>query len=342
MTVLTRSNDQNTITWGERLIRLLLAASITLVAFAQAHAQDMASKLSVVVSPVSQIKDAEITLGVISRISNSYSEYEKLAEHLSAISLGEAPAPRTKKTIPGVKILEAIEKAGIPLDSIGYSIPQVVLIERLGHVIEADEVLNSVRESLVKDNTLDVQVREVSWNTDQVIPEGERRFEVEKIGGPQAGKIPLRLTAFVNEIPAARFLATAVVDDWREVPVMNKTLERGMLISPEDVEMVRLNLFKQPPDVADSLGGVIGRRTKQSLQAGETIKKSSIDIPPVIPKGKKIKMVFNNGALKATAVGVAVEDGFERSSIAVRNESSKKVVRARVVNANEVEVGVHE
>lgn len=323
------------------LMRLLAAAGITLTAFAHANGEDeLHVRPTLMINAKVLIKEHEITLGRIARLSNQYPEFEKLISQISAISLGEAPPPKTSVTVPGVKILSALEKAGIPLDAIGYSIPKAIVVEREGHAIEREELIDQVRRVLIKDPSLDLQIRDVVCTSLQVVPAGERTFEVERVGAAQGGKMPLRITAFVDNVPAARFLATAVVDDWREVPVLNKNLERGMLISPQDVEVVRLNLFKQPPGIADSLVSVIGRRVKQNLQAGETIQKAFIDIPPVIPKGKKVRMIFDNGPLQATAMGVATEDGFEKGEIAVRNESSRKVVRARVIDQERVEVGL--
>jgi flagella basal body P-ring formation protein FlgA len=50
-------------------------------------------------------------------------------------------------------------------------------------------------------------------------------------------------------------------------------------------------------------------------------------------------MVFRRGRLEATATGIALEDGAIEQEISVRNESSKKVVRARVSEKGVVFVG---
>lgn len=320
------------------VLRIFTALLLTLSLVFEANAQGINSRPKLVIPAEVSVNTASIKLGDIARITSTYGEFDKLVDALNQVPLGDAPAPSMKTNIPGPKILSAIQNAGISLDAVGYSIPQVVVVERKGHVLTAEEVLPSVREALTKDTTLDLLVREVSWSNAQVVPEGLSSYSVERLGRPEGGKVPLRISVAVGGQPAARFLATAMVDDWREIPVLNKSLERGMLISPEDVAVVRMNLFKQPPNVADDVKDVVGRRAKQRLAAGETIKKHLIDIPPVIPLGKSIKVIYRSGGFSASASGVAMEDGFEDSVIKVKNDSSRRVLKARVINAEQVEV----
>lgn len=292
----------------------------------------------VIVKPFATVKGEEIRLGDIAVITAKDEAYKKLVKDLSELRIDEAPPPRTKIGIPGAKVLSAIESLGVQLDTIGYSVPQIVQVERAGRVLGNDEIMVEARSFLSRDPKLDVQVRELTTESAQILPDGRATFEFERLGEPSGGKIPLRVLVRVDERPAARFMATAVVDDWREVPVLNKPLERGMLIGPTDIELVRLNMFKQPSDVADSLDDVIGRAVKNRIAAGETLRKSLIDIPPLVTQGKRISLLYRAGALSATATGIALEDGLRGDTIRVRNESSKKIVKAKIQTADQVEV----
>ena len=320
------------------VVRVLLTAILSLFALQQARADETDVRPRLFIKAHVVVEGERVTLDDIAKIVSTHDEVQELVRDLKKVDLGEAPAPRLSLTLPGQQILNSIESYGIPLDAFGYSIPQSVEIERAGRVLEKDEVTAAARASLEGLPDLDVQIREVVWTHGQVIPVGTTAIEVNTMGKPSAGKLPLQVLVSVNDRPAARFLATAVVDDWRSVPVLTTTIERGMLISPDDVEMVRLNMFKQPADTVDRIKAVVGRRARNRLQAGSVIRKSLVDIPPVIPKGKRVTMVFRSGALEATASGIALEDGHEDGVIRVKNENSRRVVRANVINPNEVEV----
>ncbi len=320
------------------LLRLILAAALCLGAHLEAHADQVDVRPRVYLGENAEVESGRIRLGEIARIVSKHKEIAELVEDLKNVDLGESPAPRLRVSIRGQEILEKIEAQGIPLDAFGYSIPQVVEVERKGRVLRREEVQKAARAVVEQDPSLDVQIREVMWTHGQVIPTGETDIEVDTMGRPGSGKLPLRVVVRVAGKPAARFLATAVVDDWREVPVLTSTVERGMLISPDDVELVRLNMFKQPADTVDKLKSVVGRRAKNRLRAGSVIRRSLVDIPPMIEKGKSVTMVFRSGVFEATATGVALDDGHEHGVIRVKNDSSRRIVQANVLNPNEVEV----
>ena len=312
------------------LFSIMQVLLVTSFAFAEEN------RPTVIVVPQVKISGSNITLGDVANIIYEGEDKEQRIHELGEIPLGESPSPKGRLTISGAKILQHIEDSGIPRESIGYSIPHTVVVERLGRSIEAAELLPVVRDVLARKASYDLQVREVILKRSQVIPVGESEYDIQMLGKPQGGKIPIRIAAFVDKEPAARFLATAMVDDWREVPVLKNTLERGMLISADDLEVVRLNLFNQPRDVASETQEVIGRRVKSRLRAGDVVRKSTIDIPPTIPRGKEVTMVFQKGVFKATAVGKALDDGLEGEFIRLRNIDSKKVLRAKIVSADEV------
>ena len=230
-----------------------------------------------------------------------------------------------------------IDENGILVTSDGYQVTPAITLpaDTIGVTIAADGNV-SVKQpgSTAAANVGQIQIARFPN------PAGAARYSIERLGEPSAGKLPLRVTVFVDDLPASRFVATAVVDDWREVPVLNRTLERGMLISPEDVEVVRLNLFKQPADVSSDIDEVVGKRVKTRINAGETVRRSVVDIPPLIPQGKKILMLFRGAGVTASATGMALDAGLKGNMIRVRNESSKRVVRAKVLTEEEVEVAV--
>jgi flagella basal body P-ring formation protein FlgA len=322
---------------GTALIGLILLTAST-----PAHAERalIDSRPKIFVNPQAIVRGEKVYLGDIAKITAKAPEHARLVADLKALFIAEAPPPKLRTGIPGAKILSLIEAQGIQANTLAYSIPQIVELERAGRVLGKDELMDDVRVILGRDPTLDIQVREVSWENAQILPLGVTTFEIERLGEPSAGKVPLRVLAKVDGAPAARFMVTAIVDDWRSVPVLKKTLERGMLITPQDVELVRLNMIKQPQDVADTLDDVLGRAVKSRLNAGETLRKGLIDIPPLVPQGKQVVLVFRSGVLQATATGVALDNGLRGEIIRVKNESSKKVVRAKILNESELEVQV--
>ncbi|OVE80208.1 flagella basal body P-ring formation protein FlgA [bacterium J17] len=322
----------------DRLFAYALGLTMLVLSVACIATESQAERPTVVLRPEVTVKGSQITLGEIAQVRAKAEEFAEVVRVLQGISLGKSPPPRMSTSLSGKKILAAIEAQGIELDTLGYSVPKVVRVTRAGRVVGEDEVLAKVRDVFAKDNSLDLRVRKVSWKNSQVIPSGETGIDVSRLGKPSRGKVPLRVLVSVDGEPAARFMATAIVDDWREVPVLNRTLERGMLITSDDLEMVRLNLFKQPEDIASQISQVLGRAVKNRISAGEVIRKSRIDIPPTIAKGKKVTIHYQIPGFAASAEGVAVDNGLIGETIRVRNTSSSRLVQGKVISDSQVKV----
>jgi flagellar basal body P-ring formation protein FlgA len=281
--------------------------------------------------------DAEsITIGDIAKLHGNHKEFIELMDEIRSIPLGIQLRPLAHITLPGSTILDTIEKKGIPLDAFGYSIPVEIKITRGGRLIAHEEVLNAARLHLHADPNLEINVKGVEWDSEQLLPNGESRIEVESLGAPDRGKLPIRVSAFSKDQVQSRFLATALVDDWRSVPVIRGRLDRGTVITSSDIQIVRTNLATLPIDVVLSPDEITGRRTTRSLASGNPVRKSDVDFPPIIERGKLVKMIYKSGGLTASATGIALEAGLDEEVIQLRNERSNKLVKGRIINAEEV------
>ncbi len=299
-----------------------------------ATAQEYRPRLSIA-SEV-QVNSETVLLGDIASIEGRFEEFETLLNDLKGTTLGVKLRPLENITIPGTKILESIEAQGIPLDAFGYSIPVEIKIIRGGRSISKEEVLSAAKAQLQSDLTLEIAVKGVEWETDQVIPAGETTYHIETLGAPDRGKMPIRVTARQKDQASARFLATALVDDWKSIPVVRGRLDRGSVIGAADIQVIRTNLATLPIDIALSPEEITGKRVIKSLSSGEPVRLSDLDIPPVIERGKLVKMIYKSGGLTATASGISMEPGFSDNVIQVRNDRSNKIVKGKVLNAEEV------
>ncbi len=329
-------NGLRMISLGRCLRDGLTAVSLLVVILvSEAAAAELYRRVSFMVRPEAVVRGEQITLGEISKFGATEKEFDVLLQSLKSLKIADSPAPKTRVNILGATILARIEEAGFPKEQIGYAIPRSITVERDGRSVTKDEVLAEVKARIWERKTADIQVRDVDWASTQIVPIGSTVVKVEILGEPMSGKIPLRAEILVDEKPAARFLATAIADDWREIPVVNRDIDRGALINPEDLQLVRINLAQHPTDTVSNAKDLFGMRAKAKISAGEVVRKSEVDIPPVIAKGKRIVVTYDRGLLRATATGIALEDGFEGSRITIRNELSKKIVMGRVKNAEE-------
>lgn len=320
-------------------IRFFAAALGLVSAASWLEADSIYSRPTILVAPEAHVRGDKVTLRDIAKINASDQRDATIVTALSNISLGLAPEPDKTRELNGLEILSAIEHAGIQIESIGYSIPETVKISREGRYLDKSEVFNAVEAKLRADDPqMAITLHDVQWSTAPVMPLGKVDFDVHRLGEQAGGKIPLRIEARVNGVGAGNFLATAVADAWKTIPVVSEALDRGRLIGEENIQLVPVNVFQYPSDIVGSQEEVLGKRVKNRLMAGQPVRKSSIDVPPVIPRGKRVHIIFDNGLMRASATGVAMQDGFEGGIIKVKNESSQKIIQGRILSEHEVEV----
>jgi len=83
---------------------------------------------------------------------------------------------------------------------------------------------------------------------------------------------------------------------------------------------------------------IVGTQAAHNLQMGRNIGYSSVKRPPLIDQGDRILIVAEKGSMRITTPGLARKGGFKDAVIPVMNLQSNKVIYARIVDKNTVEV----
>ena len=146
----------------------------------------------------------------------------------------------------------------------------------------------------------------------------------------------LILLADGQKVQEARF--NARLEIYADVVVAKNYLPRHQIVEEKDVQVINKNITMQPPDVVTDLKDVLGKRTTLSINNQETLRRSMVEVPPLVKKGDRVILLVERDHFRITAQGEVREDGREGDRIRVVNTSSKKEVYGRVLDAQTVEV----
>ncbi len=113
----------------------------------------------------------------------------------------------------------------------------------------------------------------------------------------------------------------------------------GKLIQKNQVRLKSSEDSLLDEATARNLDEVIGFMPKTFLRAYLPIRKNQIAAPPDVAKGELVNVQVNSGAAHLVVQGKAQSEGVRGSTILIRNLSSGKDFRARVVGKNQVVVG---
>ena len=120
------------------------------------------------------------------------------------------------------------------------------------------------------------------------------------------------------------------------VPV--EEIAKGEEITEDKLELVpmRLNRIKDADITAKEK--LVGMEAKRTLKPGRLINERDIGSKIIMKKGALVTSIYRSKGLQITAQAIAQEDGAKGELIKVENTKSGKKFRARVVDAETVEV----
>ena len=124
---------------------------------------------------------------------------------------------------------------------------------------------------------------------------------------------------------------------FQEAVIVKQSVRRGETITATDiqVEKVDVSLLRGIPFKDADL--LIGSKAKNTLNAGTIINSDNVC---VVCKGDSVSITASNSAIAVIMSGVALTDGSIGERIRVQNSASKRIVEAKVVNEDTVEVGI--
>ncbi len=284
-----------------------------------------------------------IRLSDIADISSPLNIEQDALVALRKIVIEKSPAPGKVLLLTAENIIGRMKEAGVDLSKVGYLFPRQIEVARASRLLGTDEIRNAVEEFL-KTRSAEIKLNSIDYADDVFVVPGITKIEALKSINARPGFINIELKATVspseiNELPEeTRFRVDASVDEWLEVPVATRPITKGALVEPGDVAMARLNLAAIPKDAAINQTRVIGLETKQNIGFGEVFRQNKLILPAVIDTGSKVNMRFRQGILEVVAKGTAIEAGTVGQAIKIRNDSSKKLIIGRVIEAGLVEV----
>ena len=169
------------------------------------------------------------------------------------------------------------------------------------------------------------------------VPEGAK--EVIRLKYPlRAGSNAILIDYSFRGRLIARVRILGYVEVMLPVVVLKHPLPRHTIIRAEDIATEMRPLTRLAKDVLFKPKEAIGLRTKISLQAGRVLRRSALEVPPVIKRGSLVRIVAEGENFMITAIGEARQDGRPGEIIRVRNLSSKREIFAQVVDEKTVKV----
>lgn len=287
-------------------------------------------KTVVIVPPEVEVTKDWITLGEIAHIQG---DDPGQVLQLKGISLGRAPLPGNHRFIRRAQIEARLK--GVELRC-PLRVKVLRAYQRIPAAKVAEIVTRYLRGRLPFAERVEILNLRVRGNV--ILPRGPWDYLVLERSRRPLGKVSL-VVLFRCQGHQRRALVEAEVRAWAKVVVASRRLPRYHLLQEGDVRLEERELSRLLDFLTDPRQ-LLGKRTKVSIPKGAVLRWDQVEVPPVVKRGKVVTILLETPYIRATALGVAVEDGRCGEVIRVRNLSSQREVFAEVLDRSTVRVSL--
>ena len=175
---------------------------------------------------------------------------------------------------------------------------------------------------------------------DVKLPEGE--VEVRTNLPAQISYIsltPVRATIYVSGRAFRTVAFTASVKVYETVLVASHDLRIEVPVTASDFHAAEVAVDGRNEFVKD-VNEIVGLVPHRFIRGGSPISKGYFQQPVAVNSGQRVTIVLNWRGIRASARGIALTRGRVGSLIKVKNEISEKVLTAKVIDSQTVEVSM--
>ncbi|AZL15663.1 flagellar basal body P-ring formation chaperone FlgA [Rickettsiales endosymbiont of Stachyamoeba lipophora] len=132
---------------------------------------------------------------------------------------------------------------------------------------------------------------------------------------------------------------TGKYDYQTSIPVFNKEIKQGDLISKHDIDNMYIPASKiNSKHIIQDPKQIIGMKAKVSIKVASPIHNREITVPLLIEKNAPLHVIYQAKNLKLKMQAIALTNGSLGDIVSVRNARSNAILNAKVIGNNLVQI----
>ncbi len=320
---------------------MLKRLGLCLVAILLLAAPAAAAGLTVTVSAESTVVGPVMTLGELADIAGDDKDRIKA---LAAAKLGNAPSPGHRVVLSGDILMTRLGGTGLDFSDVSWQVPANIVVTTAAQTVSGEQLAEAAGEALRRQlgsGDGDTAISLMGSPADALVPLGRVEMKAEAAGGIRFNAPTTVVVAInVDGRPITSVSLRYTVKAYQQVVVAARNIAARETITADSVRLERRDVGRISGYLSDT-DKVIGQTARQPISAGTPLSESVVNKPVVVKRGAGVNIVARTGEMTVSASGMALQDGREGEIIRVQNLVSKRVLNARVVNANTVEVIIY-
>ena len=148
---------------------------------------------------------------------------------------------------------------------------------------------------------------------------------------------PVRAIVYVNGRAQRTVSFSAMIKVYDNVLLANHDLRIEIPVTAADFRTAEIAIDGRNEYLKD-IAEVEGLVPHRFIRAGSPVTKSYFQQPVAVNTGQRVNIILNYRGIKASAKGIVMSRGRIGSLVKVKNETSEKILTAKVIDSNTVEV----
>jgi flagella basal body P-ring formation protein FlgA len=158
------------------------------------------------------------------------------------------------------------------------------------------------------------------------------------LNGISPGQQSLLVAAESGGKEQARLWIRADVRVFEDVVVSSQALASQEIVRDGDVRLERREVSGLHARPFYRIDDVVGQQVARAIQVNETLTQKKLERPAVMRRGNAVTLLYDTGALRVETPGIAEENGRINELIQVKNSSSGKLLRGKVLDGRMVRI----
>ncbi len=323
---------------------VVLAAGILLLAFSVTGSTAGTS------AEPDDVKDSEIFINIRAHASvqSEMTYLGDIAEisvpgffkdDVAAMEICRSPRPGEIKVLERRQIESVFRTSRGILEKAVIQIPDRVYIKQDSQELTQEMVLQQLEDWVAGQmGEKEVALDKTRVSGLEVYPAGELTLVFSGDLPEQGGRLSITADVMIEEKSCDRLRIYGWLDVFEDILCAAQDIARGQELTASDGISCRMNLSRLRGNHAAELSDISGKEAKTGFKKGDAIRLDLLEIPPVIQKGDRVRIIVEKENLVIAATGISRENGYMDDVIQVENTSSGKLIRGFVKGRSIVQV----
>lgn len=210
-----------------------------------------------------------------------------------------------------------------------------VKLQAKAKMINKDTILQAI-ERFVYSRYKNVAIEKISLHF-QAIPLQSGMYRVNiKPTSESFHHIYLDISIYDGKKLAKKLKATLYVQRFIDAAIAVRSIRKGEIIDASYIQPKRVRLASSS-QLYLTPAQVIGAVAKRDIKQNQVIKRYMVEPDYDVKRRKSVKIIYQKGAIRIELLGLALQNGKVGDIIRVKNLSSNKVLRCKVVSSGVVQ-----